>query len=226
MSKEIIVIKGIKKYYKVGNQEVKALNGVDIVIRKNEYVAIMGQSGSVAVDRERYRTAGGVTGQWQRSLDARNQVSTFVQYNNLHYNTQEIRDADRWVGGAAYAHMWRDGAVGFGSAYLLKEKPQSSLVKYLGFDGFGIRLGSRANYGDRTTIFGGVSFERRAYDAQDPWQGVERVDKQYAALFGATYAFAKDWTLTPQISLTKNRTNAVLNEYHREVASVAIRREF
>ena len=46
MSKEIIVIKGIKKYYKVGNQEVKALNGVDIVIRKNEYVAIMGPSGS------------------------------------------------------------------------------------------------------------------------------------------------------------------------------------
>lgn len=46
MSKEIIVIKGIKKFYKVGNQEVKALNGVDIVIRKNEYVAIMGPSGS------------------------------------------------------------------------------------------------------------------------------------------------------------------------------------
>ncbi len=46
MSKEIIVIKEIKKYYKVGNQEVKALNGVDIVIRKNEYVAIMGPSGS------------------------------------------------------------------------------------------------------------------------------------------------------------------------------------
>jgi ABC-type lipoprotein export system ATPase subunit len=46
MSKEIIVIKGIKKFYKVGNQEVKALNGVDIIINKNEYVAIMGPSGS------------------------------------------------------------------------------------------------------------------------------------------------------------------------------------
>ncbi len=46
MSKEIIVIKGIKKYYKVGNQEVRALNGVDIIINKNEYVAIMGPSGS------------------------------------------------------------------------------------------------------------------------------------------------------------------------------------
>ncbi|MEN6619026.1 MAG: ABC transporter ATP-binding protein [Rikenellaceae bacterium] len=46
MSVEIIKIHGIKKFYKVGNQEVKALNGVDITINKNEYVAIMGPSGS------------------------------------------------------------------------------------------------------------------------------------------------------------------------------------
>ena len=46
MEKEIIRIKGIKKFYKVGNQEVRALNGVDIIIHKNEYVAIMVRSGS------------------------------------------------------------------------------------------------------------------------------------------------------------------------------------
>lgn len=46
MSKEIIKIRGIKKFYKVGTEKVKALNGVDIVINKNEYVAIMGPSGS------------------------------------------------------------------------------------------------------------------------------------------------------------------------------------
>ena len=43
---EIIKIVGIKKYYKVGNQIVKALDGVDLAIGKNEYVAIMGPSGS------------------------------------------------------------------------------------------------------------------------------------------------------------------------------------
>lgn len=46
MNQEVIRIKGIKKIYKVGNQEVRALNGVDIQIQKNEYVAIMGPSGS------------------------------------------------------------------------------------------------------------------------------------------------------------------------------------
>ena len=47
MEKEAIIkIKGIKKIYQVGNQEVRALNGVDLTIYKNEYVAIMGPSGS------------------------------------------------------------------------------------------------------------------------------------------------------------------------------------
>jgi len=46
MNAEIIKIQGITKIYKVGNQEVRALDGVDITIHKNEYVAIMGPSGS------------------------------------------------------------------------------------------------------------------------------------------------------------------------------------
>ncbi len=47
MEKEAIIkIKGIRKIYQVGNQEVRALNGVDLTIYKNEYVAIMGPSGS------------------------------------------------------------------------------------------------------------------------------------------------------------------------------------
>ncbi len=46
MDNNIIEIKGITKFYQVGNQVVKALQGVDIMIAKGEYVAIMGPSGS------------------------------------------------------------------------------------------------------------------------------------------------------------------------------------
>ena len=46
MRKEVIKIENLKKYYRLGNQQVKALDGVDISIFKNEYVAIMGPSGS------------------------------------------------------------------------------------------------------------------------------------------------------------------------------------
>ena len=44
--REIIRIEDVKKYYQVGNQVVKALDGVSLSIGQNEYVAIMGPSGS------------------------------------------------------------------------------------------------------------------------------------------------------------------------------------
>lgn len=46
MSNPIIQIIDIKKHYSIGNQIVKALNGVNIEIQKNEFVALMGPSGS------------------------------------------------------------------------------------------------------------------------------------------------------------------------------------
>ena len=46
MEKEIIRLENIVKNYKVGSVIVEALRSISIVIRKNEFVAIMGPSGS------------------------------------------------------------------------------------------------------------------------------------------------------------------------------------
>jgi len=42
----LISIRDLHRVYQVGDQEVRALNGVDLDIAENEYVAIMGPSGS------------------------------------------------------------------------------------------------------------------------------------------------------------------------------------
>lgn len=46
MSEAIIQIEGITKFYKVGTQIVKALNGVNLAVKRNEFLALMGPSGS------------------------------------------------------------------------------------------------------------------------------------------------------------------------------------
>lgn len=46
MSKDLIRITDITKIYQIGDQVVRALDGIDLVINKNEYVALMGPSGS------------------------------------------------------------------------------------------------------------------------------------------------------------------------------------
>ncbi|WP_124726359.1 ABC transporter ATP-binding protein [Staphylospora marina] len=42
----MITLRGIRKTYRMGDQEVDVLRGIDLDIRENEYVAIMGPSGS------------------------------------------------------------------------------------------------------------------------------------------------------------------------------------
>ena len=45
--KDILVrTRGLKKYYQLGSQTVKALDGVDLEVREREFVSIIGKSGS------------------------------------------------------------------------------------------------------------------------------------------------------------------------------------
>lgn len=46
IKKITISLRGIKKLYKVGDQEVAALNGIDLDIKEGEFAALMGPSGS------------------------------------------------------------------------------------------------------------------------------------------------------------------------------------
>jgi putative ABC transport system ATP-binding protein len=42
----VIQLKGVRRIYHVGVEEIHALDGVDLEIRENEYLAVMGHSGS------------------------------------------------------------------------------------------------------------------------------------------------------------------------------------
>lgn len=46
MESWIVQTQALRKYYKLGNNTVKALNGVDFKVREGEFVAIVGKSGS------------------------------------------------------------------------------------------------------------------------------------------------------------------------------------
>lgn len=46
VNENIIEVSGLKKYYAVGGNTVKALDGVDFTVKRGEFVFIMGRSGS------------------------------------------------------------------------------------------------------------------------------------------------------------------------------------
>lgn len=202
------------------------VNAGVVVERDKSVFSLTGQYNEFTLHNALYRTASGATGQWQYNLDARNQASAFVQYSDLRYPTQSVRNADRWVGGGAYAHAFRGGEVVYGSVYAVSEQERAAAVPHLGHTGLGVRIGGQMNYDPKTVLFASGSVESRRYGGVDAAFLTTREDLQFDVSLGANYTPARDWRVTPKLSLTQNNSNIQLNEYHREVVSVTIRRDF
>lgn len=185
------------------------------------------QGGSVAVDSARYRETTGFSAQWQRNLDARNQISLFLQYADMRYISQPIRNAERWVAGGGYGHALREGRIVYGSAYLLKEEPRAQgTASHLTLDGVGLRLGGQAAWDERTQLFANASLEWRWHKGIDAAFLLARDDQQSSIGVGATRELRRDLKLTGQYTWTDNRSNIELNQYRRDLVSVTLRQDF
>ena len=46
MAENLIELKNVKKYYEMGNETVRALDGINVQIKKGDFIAIVGPSGS------------------------------------------------------------------------------------------------------------------------------------------------------------------------------------
>ena len=91
-----------------------------------------------------YREALGVTLQWQHDFNARNQFSAFAQYAQLTYPDQDVRDADRYVGGLGYAHAFgQNQLVAYVGLYGGAEQEKDESFPQFGHDLYGARIGAQ-----------------------------------------------------------------------------------
>lgn len=189
------------------------------------------QANGMSIDKDRYRNAAGVTGQWQHNLSTREQVTAYLQYSDLRYMSfrdvdQSIRDAHRWVVGGAYARAFENGWIGYVGGYLGAENEKARRVPHLGHDLAGIRLGGERAVRDNVTLFANLAYEHRRHGGEWPLFLTRRKDNQTSLSFGANIVPAKNWLVIPQVSLTHNDSNVSLTEYRRKVGSITLRRDF
>lgn len=179
------------------------------------------------LDNNRYREAAGITAQWQHNYDARNQASFYTQYSDLRYMSQEVRNADRFVWGANFAHALAGfKTVFFGGAYVGEEVTRKLGFEHLGHTLFGVRVGGQYEFHRDAKLFANLGYEHRRYGADDPFFLKTRVDNQWNFGVGVAWTPAKEWLVTPQFQYTRSDSNITLNDYRREMVSVTIRRSF
>jgi tetratricopeptide (TPR) repeat protein len=179
------------------------------------------------VDNDRYREAAGFTAQWQHNYDARHQASLYIQYSDLHYMSQEVRNADRFVIGANFAKaMPGFKTVFYGGAYVGDEATRKDGFEHLGHTLYGARVGAQHEFHRDARAFANLGYEHRRYGGTDPFFLRTRTDNQWNLGVGLAWTPAKNWRVTPQFQYTDTRSNVALNRYRRELVSVTVRREF
>lgn len=179
------------------------------------------------VDNDRYREATGFTAQWQHNYDARNQASFYMQYSDLRFMSQEVRNADRFVWGANFAHALAGfKTVFYGGAYIGEEATRKDGYAHLGHTLYGARAGVQHEFHRDAKLFVNLGYEHRRYGAEDTFFLTTRKDNQWNLGVGVAWTPAKNWLVTPQFQYTRSDSNIALNDYKREMVSVTVRRDF
>ncbi len=204
------------------------ISGGAALTRDDNNYSLALQAQDFRIDQNLFRSAIGATGQWLRRLGDQSQVSGYVQYTELHYPGQDVRDAERYVLGGAYARSLGGeySPVVFMGAYAGDEVEREPNVSFLGHKLYGIRAGGEMKINPQATLFGTASLEQRDYGGTDPLFLVTRDDTQADLRIGLSYVPMPSWTITPQLSYTDNDSNIVVNAYSRTVVSVVVRRDF
>ncbi len=191
-------------------------------------LTLAAQMQSFELDNSRYRDSRGLIAQWQHNLDERRQLTGYVQYAQLRYPTQQIRDANRGIVGAAWAQAFSGGLspVLFLSVYGGEESELADGVPHLGHKPAGLRIGGQIKPAQGWTVFGGVNYEERRYGGPEPIFLVTRKDKQTDVRLGASYLMRAGTTLILQATHTDNESNIDLYRFRRTVGTVSIRFDF
>ena len=181
----------------------------------------------LTLDDRSFRSAAGLTGQWQREVDARTQLGAYAQWFTLDYAGQPIRDARRTVAGVTAARGLGDRArsVVFGNAYVGREASRRDFGE-LSFDLVGLRAAYSRQLGAQWRGTASLSWEHRSHDDADTFFGEHRRDRQFEIRISADREIGAHLTLTPQLIHTRNASTLAPNDFRRTQVLMAIRYRF
>ncbi|HNG10725.1 MAG TPA: tetratricopeptide repeat protein [Agitococcus sp.] len=186
----------------------------------------------MGLDGQAYRDVIGLLTQIQKPIGETSQVAAFGQYNQLRYDTQSARDANRFTLGLAYSQQleMRFSPTFYTSVYTGQENTTDSQFDYFSHSLNGLRLGGSINYLDNLRFNSHISVEKRDYAQSNqfffPFNHIKRQDKETSVELSATWSITTKYRLQPRYNYTQNNANIPVNDYKRHVVGVDLHLDF
>ncbi len=205
--------------------QIDASGGLSYREERHEFSGVV-NLGHTAIGGDTLRKMTGLTAEWTYRPDGTRQWGTYLQISNLDYPSQGARDARRTVLGTSYAKQHGNKMISYAGIYIGREKPDNSLLPFLGHKLIGLRAGLQIALSTDWSLFATAGLEKRDYGGTDRLFLITRKDTQLDLSIGASWAFADKWSLKPQLSYNRSSSNIVINDSSKYTLSVIARREF
>ncbi len=201
--------------------------GLQYAQNKNNWIISL-QDSHFYLDSENFRHAYGGYAQWLYNIDTNNQASVYAQYTRITYTDNSANNTDRTIAGVNVGHafQWDYKPVIFAGYYGGRDVARNADVNAISQGILGLKLGGQLNFNDQLQLFSTFNYELRDNDHINTTFLKVRKDNQYDASLGLRYSPARNWTIKPQISYTKNDSNIELYGYDRSIASINVRKDF
>jgi hypothetical protein len=191
-------------------------------------MAVEGQLYSV--DHDPFRQTSGVSAQYRRVLDARNQVTVFGRAANIDFqpDIQSGRDVTQLVGGVGYGHAFEGKGTPtvFASIYVGTDDEDNDAFTFVGRDFVGGNFGGQYTVRDDLDLYGSLSLEFSDYGGTQPFFLRGRDDTYYELRAGLTYRPYGQWTVRPELRYVRNDSNIPTSDFTRTTAQLSVRYDF
>lgn len=194
---------------------------------RNRYSALL-RAQQFRIDGQTNRELAGLTLQWDRILDARNQLAFFVQGAALRYPDQGLRDVDQHSVGATWSHA-RDAAgtpLLYLGAYAGADREKDPVAPEYGQQFWGLRAGADFSLGRNLGLGATVRWHDGKHDDEEWLFATRRHDQQLDLSLGLNYRLGAALSLRPQLRYTRNDSNINIYEFERSQFQLALRYDF
>ena len=186
-----------------------------------DVVSISAQAQQFWLDDDGFRSSLGAIVQYTKPLSEGRALNLSAQWNRLNFDSDPLRDADRYAAGVGYVGKTFVANLSGG-----KEETRRQAGDAQSFAFGSINIGAELPVANRVALVGGAAFDLRRYDEPDALFLTEREDERLDLRAGIKLAVTDQLFLQPTATYTRNWSNIALYDFDRWTVSVGARFEF